>query len=140
MKLYAMEYLIYVRYRMVIFLIVSFMKQNYTIINLRIFIVDISVYKHGFHSDLNETFLIGNVDQKSRHLVRTAYECLEKAMEMSKSLIKFLYIRTKISFTFLVQYVQVQNTVMLAMKFKNTPQLMVVPSYVHIVDMVFISK
>ncbi len=51
------------------------------------FIVDISVYKHGFHSDLNETFLIGNVDQKSRDLVRTAYECLEKSIEMSKLLI-----------------------------------------------------
>ncbi|CAF3290984.1 unnamed protein product [Rotaria socialis] len=41
--------------------------------------IDISVYKHGFHSDLNETFFIGNVDQKSRDLVRTAYECLDKA-------------------------------------------------------------
>jgi methionine aminopeptidase len=48
------------------------------------FLVDISVYKHGFHSDLNETFLIGNVDKKTRDLVRTAYGCLEKAMEMSK--------------------------------------------------------
>jgi len=47
-------------------------------------LVDISVFKHGFHGDLNETFLIGNVDKKSRDLVRTAYECLEKAMEMSK--------------------------------------------------------
>ena len=50
------------------------------------FLVDISVYKHGFHSDLNETFFVGNVDQKSRDLVRTTYECLEKAIEMSKSL------------------------------------------------------
>lgn len=48
------------------------------------FLVDISVYKHGFHSDLNETFLIGNVDKKSRDLVRTAYECLEEAIKMSK--------------------------------------------------------
>ncbi|CAF0953729.1 unnamed protein product [Adineta ricciae] len=44
--------------------------------------IDISVYKRGFHSDLNETFFVGNVDQKSRDLVRTTYECLEKAMEM----------------------------------------------------------
>ncbi len=50
-------------------------------------LVDISVYKHGFHGDLNETFLIGNVDKKSRDLVRTAYGCLEKAIEMSKLLI-----------------------------------------------------
>ena len=50
------------------------------------FLVAISVYKHGFHSDLNETFFVGNVDQKSRDLVRTTYECLEKAIEMSKSL------------------------------------------------------
>ena len=52
---------------------------------LRSLSVDISVYKHGFHSDLNETLFIGNVDQPSRDLVRTAYGCLEKAMEMSKS-------------------------------------------------------
>lgn len=54
---------------------------------LRSLSVDISVYKHGFHSDLNETFFVGNVDQPSRDLVRTAYGCLEKAMEMSKSTI-----------------------------------------------------
>lgn len=44
--------------------------------------IDISVFKHGFHSDLNETFFVGDVDEKSKHLVRVAYECLEKGMKM----------------------------------------------------------
>ncbi|CAF1537244.1 unnamed protein product, partial [Adineta steineri] len=57
---------------------------------------DISVYKNGFHSDLNETFLIGNVDQKSRDLVRTAYECLEKAMEMVRPGTKYRDVGTVI--------------------------------------------
>jgi len=45
--------------------------QDGDIINL-----DISVYHDGFHSDLNETFFVGNVDEASRILVRTAYEAL----------------------------------------------------------------
>jgi len=100
------------------------------------FLVDISVYKHGFHSDLNETFLIGNVDKKSRDLVRTAYECLEKAIEMSKFLIKFY---KNIFLKFYLQFIQVQNIAMLEMKFKNMQQPMVVQLYVLIVDMAFIS-
>jgi methionine aminopeptidase len=68
---------------MVIFLIVSRTNQKKTH-RIFQFLVDISIYKYGFHSDLNETFLIGNVDQKTRDLVRTSYECLEKAMEMSE--------------------------------------------------------
>jgi methionyl aminopeptidase len=44
--------------------------------------MDISVFHRGYHSDLNETFLVGNVDQASRHLVKTAYECLQLAIDM----------------------------------------------------------
>lgn len=44
--------------------------------------LDVSVYKDGFHSDLNETFLIGKCDEDSKRLVRTAYDCLQKAQEL----------------------------------------------------------
>lgn len=46
--------------------------------------VDITVYHRGFHGDLNETFLIGNVGESSKKLVRVAWECLDKAIEIVK--------------------------------------------------------
>ena len=46
-------------------------------------IVDITTYHGGFHGDLNETFFVGNVDEKSRKLVRTTHECLQKATALS---------------------------------------------------------
>jgi hypothetical protein len=58
-------------------------------------------------------------------------------MEMSKLLIKFL--KETILKNFNLQFVQVQNIVMLEMKFKNMQQQMVVQLYVLIVDMAFIS-
>ena len=45
--------------------------QEGDIVNL-----DVSVFKDGFHSDLNETFMIGKCDPQAEHLVRTAYESL----------------------------------------------------------------
>eukprot|EP01130_Rhizamoeba_saxonica_P000103 TRINITY_DN10121_c0_g1_i1.p1 TRINITY_DN10121_c0_g1~~TRINITY_DN10121_c0_g1_i1.p1 ORF type:complete len:383 (+),score=52.97 TRINITY_DN10121_c0_g1_i1:168-1151(+) len=42
--------------------------------------VDICVYQNGYHTDLNETWLIGNVDKESKHLVQTTYEALELAI------------------------------------------------------------
>ena len=44
--------------------------------------VDITVYVGGFHGDLNETFFVGNVDEGGKKLVRTAYECLMKGIEI----------------------------------------------------------
>lgn len=44
--------------------------------------LDISVYKDGFHTDLNETFLVGKCDEDAVTVVKTAYECLTKACEM----------------------------------------------------------
>ena len=44
--------------------------------------LDITVYKDGFHADLNETFMVGNVDADSVHLVKTAYKCLSEAAKM----------------------------------------------------------
>ena len=43
-----------------------------------------TVYKHGVHVDLNETYLVGNVAESSKFLVTKAYECLEKALAICK--------------------------------------------------------
>ena len=53
------------------------MIEDGDIINL-----DVTVFVHGMHADLNETFFIGNVDADSRMLVRTAFDCLKNAIEM----------------------------------------------------------
>jgi len=44
--------------------------------------LDVSVYKNGYHGDLNDTFLIGKVDDDSVRLVKTAFECLQSALAM----------------------------------------------------------
>jgi methionyl aminopeptidase len=46
--------------------------------------VDISVYYNGFHTDLNETFLVGDVDEAGKLLVQTTYEALEAAIAIVK--------------------------------------------------------
>jgi methionyl aminopeptidase len=51
--------------------------QDGDIVNL-----DISVYKDGYHADLNETFFVGNVDEDSVRLVQCAYETLAVSVEM----------------------------------------------------------
>eukprot|EP00053_Salpingoeca_punica_P006845 m.63883 g.63883 ORF g.63883 m.63883 type:complete len:384 (+) comp13885_c0_seq1:51-1202(+) len=53
--------------------------QNKDIVNL-----DVSVFKHGHHADLNETYFVGDVDEESRKLVKTTYECLEQAIAACK--------------------------------------------------------
>jgi methionine aminopeptidase len=35
-----------------------------------------------YKGDLNETYFVGNVDEASQHLVRSTYECLEKAISI----------------------------------------------------------
>ena len=44
--------------------------------------LDVSVFYKGFHSDLNETFYIGDCDEESQRLVRTAYGSLFAAAQM----------------------------------------------------------
>jgi methionyl aminopeptidase len=44
----------------------------------------VTVYKNGFHSDLNETYLVGNASESSRSLVYATYESLMKAIEYCK--------------------------------------------------------
>lgn len=46
--------------------------------------LDVTIYHHGYHADLNETYLVGNVNKKGKHLVRSTYECLQKAIEICK--------------------------------------------------------
>ena len=46
--------------------------------------VDISVYKNGYHADLNETYIVGNTDKESKYLIESAYECLQKAISICK--------------------------------------------------------
>jgi len=45
---------------------------------------DISVFKDGYHGDLNETFLIGEVANSSKELVTAAYDSLMKAIAICK--------------------------------------------------------
>lgn len=46
--------------------------------------MDVTVYHNGFHGDLNETFLIGNVKPEIKKLVEVTYECLSKAIDIVK--------------------------------------------------------
>ena len=46
--------------------------------------LDVTAYYKGYHGDLNETFAVGKVDDESRKLVRTAYECMMMAIEQTK--------------------------------------------------------
>jgi len=46
--------------------------------------IDISTYYDGVHGDLNETYLVGNVDEQGRKLVQTTSECLQKSIEIVK--------------------------------------------------------
>lgn len=46
--------------------------------------VDVSVFKRGVNSDLNETYLVGECDEKSKHLVKNAYLSLKAAVAMLK--------------------------------------------------------
>jgi methionyl aminopeptidase len=42
--------------------------------------LDVSIFKDGFHSDLDETVAVGNVDDAGLRLIKTARECLDKAI------------------------------------------------------------
>lgn len=53
--------------------------ENGDIINL-----DITAYKNGFHGDLNETYFVGEVNERSKNLVTATYDSLMKAIEFCK--------------------------------------------------------
>ncbi|ORX77518.1 methionine aminopeptidase [Basidiobolus meristosporus CBS 931.73] len=46
--------------------------------------IDVTLYHDGFHGDLNETYFVGNVDEKGKKLVKVTMECLEKAIAIAK--------------------------------------------------------
>jgi len=46
--------------------------------------IDVSCYVNGYHGDVNETILIGNVAPEHQKLVQTSYECLELAIAAVK--------------------------------------------------------
>ena len=45
---------------------------------------DISVYKNGYHGDLNETYCVGKVPESSQKLIRATYDSLMKCIEACK--------------------------------------------------------
>lgn len=51
---------------------------------LYLFAVDVTVYHRDFHGDLNETLFIGEVNKTAKTLVKTTWECLQKAIEIGK--------------------------------------------------------
>ncbi len=51
--------------------------------------LDVTVYHHGYHGDLNETYLVGSVDKKGKKLVKSTYNALMKAIEICKPGTKF---------------------------------------------------
>jgi methionyl aminopeptidase len=52
---------------------------NGDIVNL-----DVTVYREGVHGDCNATFLVGQVDEAGRRLVRVTRECLERGIAAVK--------------------------------------------------------
>lgn len=42
------------------------------------------VYLNGFHGDVSETFLVGDVDEKGRELVAVTKKCLDEAVAICK--------------------------------------------------------
>jgi len=46
--------------------------------------VDVSIYYRGYHGDANETFLVGEVDDQTKNLVKTTYEALMAAIDSCK--------------------------------------------------------
>ena len=56
--------------------------------------IDVSVFKDGFHGDLNETFLVGSVDEDGRRLVQCAYR--------TAHLLYFSFIMRTLSYRYVV--------------------------------------
>ena len=51
--------------------------------------MDVTVYKRGYHGDLNETFFVGTPKELSKKLVTNTWECLQKAIEAVKPGVKY---------------------------------------------------
>ncbi|KAI5124538.1 hypothetical protein M0805_003061 [Coniferiporia weirii] len=46
--------------------------------------IDVTLYYDGYHSDLNATYAVGDIDEDSKKLIRTTRECLDEAIRMCK--------------------------------------------------------
>ncbi|CAE6515757.1 unnamed protein product [Rhizoctonia solani] len=46
--------------------------------------LDVSLYREGFHADLNETYPVGKISEESQKLIRTTRKCLDAAIAMCK--------------------------------------------------------
>uniref|UniRef100_A0A7S4EL83 Methionine aminopeptidase n=1 Tax=Pseudo-nitzschia australis TaxID=44445 RepID=A0A7S4EL83_9STRA len=47
--------------------------------------IDVTTFNRGgYHGDLNETFLVGNVDDDGKRLVKTSFDCLAAALNLVK--------------------------------------------------------
>lgn len=51
--------------------------------------VDVTAYYKGYHGDLNETFVVGEVDEESKKLTKVAYECLMQAIAAVKPGVRY---------------------------------------------------
>lgn len=78
-----MVFFIFVRWNVVSYNVL-FLKYEFSYIILYV-AVDVTVYHRGFHGDLNETFLIGNVSPEGKKLVQVTSECLLKAINIGKN-------------------------------------------------------
>ncbi|XP_018010054.1 methionine aminopeptidase 1 [Hyalella azteca] len=58
--------------------------------------IDVTVYHRGYHGDLNETLLIGDVNENAKNLVKTTWECLQKVTEMLRPGVKYRDVGTVI--------------------------------------------
>jgi methionyl aminopeptidase len=46
--------------------------------------LDVTVFHHGFHGDLNETFFVGDVKEEHKKLVKTTYDAMMAAVNIVK--------------------------------------------------------
>ncbi|KAG5353939.1 hypothetical protein C0989_011427 [Termitomyces sp. Mn162] len=46
--------------------------------------IDVSLYFEGYHADLNATYPVGEIDEDSKKLIRTARSCLDESIKICK--------------------------------------------------------
>ncbi|KAI9446485.1 methionine aminopeptidase [Lactarius indigo] len=46
--------------------------------------IDVTLYYDGFHGDLNETYPVGQIDEDSQRLIRTARKCLDESIKICR--------------------------------------------------------
>lgn len=59
--------------------------------------IDVTVYANGYHGDVSETYLIGNVDDRGRKLVDTTRQCLMESIVLCRPGARFGEIGRRIS-------------------------------------------